>query len=50
MTRHHAPVAQWIERWLAEPEVRGSNPLGRTSIEMARAIGATPMALNLLTR
>ena len=25
-----APVAQWIERWLPEPCVGGSNPLGCT--------------------
>lgn len=22
------PVAQWIERWVADPKVRGSSPLG----------------------
>ena len=29
-TRERAPVAQWIERYPAEVEVRGSNPLWRT--------------------
>ena len=26
----NAPVAQWIERWPAEPKITGSNPAGRT--------------------
>lgn len=26
-----APVAQWIEQWPPEPEVGGSNPLGRVA-------------------
>ncbi len=34
--RTHAPVAQWIERWPAEPKVRGSTPLGRTTLSFKR--------------
>jgi hypothetical protein len=26
----HVPVAQWIERWFAEPKIGGSSPLGYT--------------------
>ena len=27
----NAPVAQWIERWPAEPKITGSTPVGRTN-------------------
>ena len=29
-SRAHVPVAQWIERWFAEPKIGGSSPLGYT--------------------
>lgn len=28
----YVPVAQWIERWPAEPEIGGSSPLGHTTL------------------
>ncbi len=39
-----APVAQWIERWPAEPEVRGSSPLGRANPhqDCVSAVEASP--------
>lgn len=30
----NAPVAQWIERWPAEPKTTGSTPVGRTNASM----------------
>ena len=30
----HAPVAQWIEHRSSEPRVGGSNPFGRTTIQV----------------
>ena len=31
----HAPVVQWIERWIADPVVVGSTPAGRAQGGMA---------------
>src|SRR3954447_26586848 len=40
-----APVAQWIERWVPDPKVAGSSPVGRAT-EPSRA--APPGARALL--
>ena len=46
-TRKRAPVAQWIERYPAEVEVRGSNPLWRTSTSILKYHRETPSSLRL---
>src|SRR5689334_15690532 len=32
MMSTYVPVAQWIERWPAEPEIGGSSPLGHATL------------------
>ena len=43
MVLKHDPVAQWIERWIADPKAAGSNPAGITQVGshsgLVRALG-----------
>src|SRR3954468_20051 len=39
-----APVAQWIERWVPDPKVAGSSPVGRASTTFSRSASANPWA------
>ena len=40
----YVPVAQWIERWLAEPKATGSNPVGDAMYYSLRLAHAPPFA------
>ena len=39
-----APVAQWIERWVPDPKVAGSSPVGRASATFSGSASADPCA------
>ncbi len=39
-----APVAQWIERWVPDPKVAGSSPVGRASATSSGRASANPCA------
>src|SRR3954447_18157920 len=39
-----APVAQWIERWVPDPKVAGSSPVGRASTTFSGSASANPWA------
>src|SRR3954462_866782 len=39
-----APVAQWIERWVPDPKVAGSSPVGRAISTFLGSASANPWA------
>src|SRR3954447_6938856 len=39
-----APVAQWIERWVPDPKVAGSSPVGRAISTFSGSASANPWA------
>src|SRR3954447_14637163 len=39
-----APVAQWIERWVPDPKVAGSSPVGRATATFSGSASANPWA------
>ena len=39
-----APVAQWIERWVPDPKVAGSSPVGRAIATFSGSASANPWA------